>query len=89
MSDDQSVLERPLAHTIEDAARRSTICRTSVYAAIKSGDLKARKAGKRTLILDEDLHTWLAALPIAQRAPAPPNIRRLSSGRSLEPCPSK
>jgi hypothetical protein len=63
MSDDQSVLERPLAHTIEDAARRSTICRTNIFAAIKSGDLKARKLGKRTLILDEDLRAWLAAMP--------------------------
>jgi excisionase family DNA binding protein len=67
MPDDQSILERPLAHTIEDAARKSTICRTSVYAAIKSGELKARKSGKRTLILDEDLRAWLSAMPASPR----------------------
>jgi Helix-turn-helix domain len=67
MPDNQTILERPAAHTIESVARQSTICRTSVYAAIKSGDLKARKAGKRTLILDQDLRTWLESLPVAQR----------------------
>jgi hypothetical protein len=67
MPDDQALLERPLAHTIEDAARLSTICRTSVYAAIKSGELKTRKHGKRTLVLDRDLRAWLEAMPASPR----------------------
>ena len=68
MSDDQSILERPLAHTIEGVARKSTICRTNVYAAIKSGELKVRKFGKRTLVLDEDLRAWLTGLPTGRGA---------------------
>ena len=58
----------PLAHTIEAAARISTCGRTLIYAAIKAGDLKARKVGRRTIILDGDLRDWLAALPMREAA---------------------
>ena len=37
--------------------------RDAVYAAIRSGVLKARKFGRRTLILDEDLTAFLRSLP--------------------------
>ena len=60
--------ETPLAHSIEDAARITTCGRTSIYAAIKEGALKARKVGRRTLILDSDLRAWLAALPTRKAA---------------------
>ncbi len=53
----------PLAHTVEGASRHATCGRTSLYAAIKSGHLKARKIGRRTIVLDEDLRRWLASLP--------------------------
>jgi hypothetical protein len=52
-----------LAHTIEAASRHATCGRTLVYAAIKNGQLKARKIGRRTIILDQDLRGWLASLP--------------------------
>jgi hypothetical protein len=55
-----------LAHTIETASRISTCGRTLLYAAIKAGDLKARKIGRRTIILDEDLRHWLVSLPIRE-----------------------
>jgi excisionase family DNA binding protein len=61
--DRKSPNEGPLAHTVEGAARVTTCGRTSVYAAIKAGELKARKIGRRTIILDEDLRAWLANLP--------------------------
>ena len=54
-----------LAHTIEETTDRSGLGRTSVFGAIKRGELKARKFGRRTLILDEDLRAWLQALPPA------------------------
>jgi hypothetical protein len=57
-----------IAHTIEDVRRASTCGRTSVYAAIKSGALKARKVGRRTVILDDDLRDWLASLPVREVA---------------------
>jgi hypothetical protein len=60
--------ESLLAHTVETASRISTCGRTSLYAAIKSGSLKARKIGRRTVILDEDLRRWLSSLPIREAA---------------------
>lgn len=60
--------EGVLAHTIEAASCISTCGRTSIYAAIKSGALTARKIGRRTIILDEDLRRWLASLPMREVA---------------------
>jgi hypothetical protein len=57
-----------LAYTIEDASRISSCGRTSLYEEIKSGKLKARKRGRRTIILDEDLRRWLASLPTREVA---------------------
>ncbi len=56
--------DKPFAHTIDDTALHAKCGRTTIYAVIKSGALKARKIGRRTIILDEDLHNWLASLPI-------------------------
>jgi excisionase family DNA binding protein len=53
----------PLARSIEDTAKRVGCGRTSIYAAIKSKALPARKIGRRTVILDDDLRGWLASLP--------------------------
>ena len=38
--------------------------RTKIYSAIADGGLRARKYGKRTIILRDDLRQFLAALPI-------------------------
>ena len=54
----------PLALPINAAAIRAGVGRWTVYAAINSGALHARKAGRRTLILDADLQSWLATLPV-------------------------
>jgi excisionase family DNA binding protein len=59
---------RPAAHTIVEAAREAKIGRTLLYEAIKSGNLKARKVGRRTIIIDDDLRNWLASLPVAGAA---------------------
>jgi excisionase family DNA binding protein len=54
----------PLGRSINAAAVRAGVGRSTVYAAINAGALKARKAGRRTLILDTDLQAWLDSLPL-------------------------
>ena len=43
-------LPEPLAYSIADACRASSIGRTRLYQLIGEGRLEARKIGKRTLI---------------------------------------
>jgi excisionase family DNA binding protein len=53
----------PMAYGVDEAARASAIGRTSIYEAIRSGQLRARKCGRRTVILAPDLGAFLASLP--------------------------
>ncbi|WP_375410576.1 helix-turn-helix domain-containing protein [uncultured Methylobacterium sp.] len=53
----------PLSYGPNDAARVASVGRSTIFEEIKVGRLKARKAGRRTLILHEDLAAWLASLP--------------------------
>jgi excisionase family DNA binding protein len=55
-----------LAISIAEAARRSGLGRSTVYEAIARGELKVRKAGRRSLILTADLQQWLSELPTAE-----------------------
>jgi hypothetical protein len=41
--------------------------RTSTYAEIKAGRLKARKAGRRTVITADDAEHWLSCLPAMEK----------------------
>ena len=52
-----------LAYTIDQAVDQGAGSRTIVYEAIKAGTLKAKKRGKRTIILADDLIAYLEALP--------------------------
>jgi excisionase family DNA binding protein len=56
-------MQTPIAITIPDAVRASGMSRSSIYEALKRGDLSARKAGRRTLICFADLQAYLASLP--------------------------
>jgi excisionase family DNA binding protein len=56
-------MDLPIAVTIPDAVKASGMSRSSIYEALKRGDLSARKAGRRTLISFADLQTYLASLP--------------------------
>jgi excisionase family DNA binding protein len=51
------------ALSIAEACVMAGIGRTKIYEAIASGKLTARKCGKRTLILREELRQFLASLP--------------------------
>lgn len=48
--------------SIEEARAATGIGRTKLYAAINAGQLKARKFGKRTIILRDDLNAFLSSL---------------------------
>ncbi len=53
----------PLAYPIGDAERAAGVGKTTLFEAIRKGELPARKLGKKTLILATDLHAWLERLP--------------------------
>ena len=57
-----------LGFTVEEAAALSAIGRTRIFAAIKDGKLKARKFGRRTVILATDLQAFLDSLPVKEVA---------------------
>jgi hypothetical protein len=62
--------ERPAserrAFTINEFSERNGIGRDSTYNEIRKGHLRARKAGRRTVILDTDEEAWRASLPVLQ-----------------------
>ena len=51
-----------LAYSVRQATARAGVGRTLLYEAMGRGDLKARKYGRRTLILKTDLDAWLHSL---------------------------
>jgi excisionase family DNA binding protein len=58
-------METPIAYSIAEACSLARAGRTSIYQAIKSGELIARKRGRRTIFLSDDLRRWLERLPTA------------------------
>jgi excisionase family DNA binding protein len=61
---------RQLVYTIAEACAASRSGRTALYEAIRAGALTARKRGRRTLILADDLQRWIEGHPTVQRKPA-------------------
>lgn len=59
---------QPLAYQINDACKIAGVGRTTLYLAIKAGELAATKCGNRTLILAADLKAWLESLPKLEAA---------------------
>lgn len=52
--------------TIKDACAAAGIGRTSIFQAIREGKLQVRKAGRRNIVLTEDLRAFLHRLPVRQ-----------------------
>jgi excisionase family DNA binding protein len=53
----------PLAVSVDEAARRAGVGRGYLYQQIGRGKLRARKAGRRTIIALSDLAAWVEQLP--------------------------
>lgn len=51
--------------TIPEAVEMSGLSRSSLYGLFKSGQIRPRKHGKRTLVMVEDLKRYLENLPVA------------------------
>jgi excisionase family DNA binding protein len=83
-----TTMDAHLGYTVAEAWAVAGIGRSSLYKAIRSGQLRAVKCGKRTLLLPGDLRRWLEGLPplSAESPSAPSAIVRGGSG--LLPPPS-
>jgi hypothetical protein len=57
---------QPVGFTIAETCAAGGFGRTKAYEAIAAGRLKARKLGRRTIILSDDLRDFLQALPTAK-----------------------
>jgi excisionase family DNA binding protein len=68
-------MDNTFAYTIAEACAAGRIGRTSLYQLIKSGELRAVKRGRRTLVLADDLNRWLGSLPAINNATVTPNDR--------------
>jgi excisionase family DNA binding protein len=53
-----------LSYSISEACALTSLGRTTLYAAIKRGDLKTQKIGRRTVITSKHLLDFLEALPV-------------------------
>jgi excisionase family DNA binding protein len=57
--------------SVFEACAVAGIGRTKLYEAIATGELVARKFGKRRIILRDDLRQFLAALPVDNQTGKP------------------
>jgi len=60
--------ENLLSHAIESLPAKTGLGRTFIFGEIRLGRLKAVKAGRRTLVRDQDLRAYLEALPVRGEA---------------------
>ena len=51
-----------VSYSIEETQMKTGICRGLLYKSINSGQLKAKKFGRRTIILHDDLMAFLSSL---------------------------
>lgn len=57
-----------LGFSVQQAAKSAGVGRTTIYEELARGRLRAKKVGRRTLILASDLEAWLQCLPSAGRS---------------------
>ena len=52
-----------LAYHIDEAVEAGAGCRSEIYEALRVGTLTAKKRGRRTIILRDELARYLRTLP--------------------------
>jgi excisionase family DNA binding protein len=77
-------MKSSLAYSIAEACAQSGIGRTAIYSMINAGQLTARKRGRRTLILADDLRRCLKLLPSVKPRPDKEKKISVSQERAYE-----
>ncbi len=55
-----------MGYSPDEAAMLAGMCRSNIFKAMKSGSLPARKLGRRTIILHDDLQNFMESLPVRE-----------------------
>lgn len=55
----------PIALSVRDAMKATSLGRTKLYHEMKLGRIAARKIGRKTVFLIDEVERYLASLPVA------------------------